>query len=463
MIELVVFRGIQGLGGGALLATVFASIADLFPDPARRARYQGLFFGVFSISSVIGPSLGGWITDAFDWRWIFFVNLPLGLLSLVALPFVLPQSERVPGAKIDFAGAGAITVSIVALLLALSWAGGDYGWDSSRVLVGLAIAAIAFAAFVPIELRASEPILPFSLFRDRTMASACFVMFFIGVGFFGVILYTPLFVQGVLGQTATGSGAVLTPLILTMTAVGIVGGFLMSKTNRLKPFLIAGTGVMAVGVFLLSTLGPGSSTLTVALFLFVTGSGMGLVMPTVTLAVQTKASPREIGVATSATQFIRSVGSTVGTAVIGTIVTAGYVDGLRANLPQGTTGPLANSLEDPNALVSPDALRALEGAAAQAPGGAALVDGLMTAAGESLSASIGSGFLLVLGATLLALVGALFMENLRLKEEGNLSEEAKEKEAVVAGATSTAAPREPRPATGGGRVTEKDLQGRSNA
>jgi len=450
MIELVVFRGIQGLGAGALLSTVFASVADVFPDPAKRARYQGLFFGVFSISSVVGPSLGGWITDAFDWRWIFFVNLPLGLLALAALPFVLPQSERVRGGRIDFAGAAAITVSVVALLLALSWAGEGYAWDSTRVVVGLVIAAVFFALFVPIELRASDPILPFSLFRDRTMAAVCFLMFFFGVGFFGIILYTPLFVQGVLGQTASGSGAVLTPLILTMTAVGIVGGVLMSRTNRLKPFLVAGTAVMAVGVLLLTTLGVGSSTLTVAAFLFVTGAGMGLVMPTVTLAVQTKAGPQQMGVATSATQFVRSVGSTVGTAVIGSLVTAGYVDGLRSGAPENAPQQLVGSLEDPNALVSADALRALEGAASQVPGGAGLVDGLLTTARESLAGAIQSGFLLVLGTTILALLGALFVENLRLKKEE--TPEGAETEAVAAGAT-VASPREPRPA-GGGRFAE---------
>jgi EmrB/QacA subfamily drug resistance transporter len=455
MIQLVVFRGVQGLGGGMLLATVFASVADIFPDPQKRAKYQGLFFGVFSISSVIGPSLGGWITDTISWRWIFFVNLPLGLLALAALPFVLPQSRRQPGARIDFAGAATVTVAIVALLLALSWAGGDYGWGSTRVLVGLAIAAAFLALFVPIELRASEPILPFSLFRDRTMATVSFVMFFFGAGFFGIILYTPLFVQGVLGQTATGSGAVLTPLILTMTAIGIIGGVLMARTNRLKPFLVAGMALMSLGVLLLSTLGVGSNTLTVAVFLFVTGLGMGLVMPTTTLAVQTKAGPEQMGVATSATQFVRSVGSTVGTAVIGSIVTAGYVRNLGNNAPEGAPDRLVGALEDPNALVSPEALAALEGAASRVPGGEGLVDGLLGAARESLAGAIQTGFLLVLATTVVALVGALFVENLRLKDKATLAKEEQEREAAVAGATS-ASPREPRP-RGGGRFTDTDL------
>lgn len=447
MTSLVVFRGVQGLGGGMLFATVLASVADLFPDGRQRAKYQGFFMAVFSVSAVVGPSLGGWIADVVGWRWIFFVNLPLGLLALAALPFALPQSERQRGARVDFAGAATITVSIVAFLLALSWVGGgDYGWGSARVLTGFATAVVFFALFVPIEMRASEPILPFSLFRGRTMAVASFVTFFLGFGLFGIILYTPLFVQGVLGYTATGSGAVLTPLMLTMTAVGIVGGFLMSRTNRLKPFLVGGMALMSLGVLLLSTLGVGSSIFTVALFLFVIGLGMGLVMPTTMLAVQTKADPRQMGVASGATQFVRSVGLTVGTAVIGSLVTAGYVRGLEGNAPEGASRQLVGALRDPNALVSQDALRALESAASQAPGGTALVDGLLGAARESLAGAIQGGFLLVLATTVIALAGSLFMENFRLKEKG--ADKAPDgTEATAVGATS-ASPREPLPTDG---------------
>ena len=448
MVSLVAFRGVQGLGGGVIFASVFASVADIFPDGRQRAKYQGLFMAVFSVSAVVGPSLGGWIADAVGWRWIFFVNLPVGLLALAALPFALPQSERQRGARIDFAGAATITVSIVAFLLALSWVGaGDYGWGSARVLTGFAIAAVSFALFVPIELRASEPILPFSLFRDRTMAAASLVMFFFGFGLFGVILYAPLFAQGVLGQTATGSGAVLTPLMLTVTAVGIVGGLLMSRTNRLKPFLVGGMALMGLGVLLLSTLGVWSTIPTVAFYLFVTGLGMGLVMPAATLAVQAKADPRQLGVATGATQFVRSVGLTVGTAVIGSLVTARYVRGLESNAPEGAPERLVGALRDPNALLSQDALRALESTASQVPGGAALVDGLLGAARESLAGAIQGGFLLVLATTVIALVGSLFVEDLRLTEKE--AQEAPDGAEEEAGAGATAAsPREPRP-TGG--------------
>ncbi len=415
MTGLIVFRGIQGIGAGIILANVFTIVADIFPDPAKRAKYQGVFFAVFAVSSVIGPYLGGWITDNLNWRWVFYVNLPLGLFSLGVLPFVLPQGERRQGVKIDFLGAITITVSVVALLLALSWVGAGDAWSSGRVVTGPAVAAVFLAAFIPIELRAAEPVIPLSLFKDRTLAAASFVMFMVGIGMFGIILYTPLFVQGVLGRTATGSGAVLTPLVLTMTAMGIAGGQLIARVRRVKPFLLFGTVMMTFGVFLLTTLSPSSSTGVVALFLFVTGLGLGLIMPTTTLAVQSVVDRRTLGVATAATQFIRSVGATVGTAIIGTLVTAGYVDGLAANTPPRVPERLTSALQDPDVLVSEQALQGLSRVASSFPGGAQAVDGLVGAARESLSGGIHDGFLFVLVACGLAVVGALLMRNVRLE------------------------------------------------
>src|SRR5919112_1606792 len=326
MTELILFRGLQGLGAGMIFSNIFTSVADIFPDPARRAKYQGVFFSVFALTSVIGPAMGGWITDNISWRWVFYINLPLGVFSLFALPIVLHQSARRFGVKIDFLGAATITASVVSLLLSLSWVGEGYNWDATRVVIGFVIAGILLAAFIPIELRAAEPIIPLSLFKSRVFGSAALLMFMVGIGMFGIILYTPLFVQGVLGKTATGSGAVLTPLVFAMTGVGILVGQIVSRVKRVKPFIIFGAVIMTVGVYLLTTLDVDSTQATVAVYLAITGLGLGQIMPTATLAVQSTVSKEIIGVATSATQFIRSLGSTVGTAVIGSIVTKGYAD-----------------------------------------------------------------------------------------------------------------------------------------
>jgi EmrB/QacA subfamily drug resistance transporter len=415
MTELILFRGIQGLGAGMIFSNVFTSVADIFPDPANRARYQGLFSGVFALSSVVGPTLGGWITDNVDWRWIFYVNLPLGILSLFALPFVLPQTGRRRRVRIDYLGATTITASVVALLLALSWVGQGDAWDARRVVAGFVISGVLLAAFIPIELRATEPVIPLSLFRSRVFTSASMLMFFVGIGMFGVILYTPLFVQGVLGETATGSGTVLTPLVCSMAVVSVVGGQIIAHVRRIKPFTLAGAVVMTCGVYLLTTLDVSSTPATVALYLAVTGLGLGWLMPTANLAVQSTVDRRILGVATSATQFIRSIGATVGTAVIGSIVTKGYAEGLVANAPPQAPQRLVSALENPQALVSEGARQALMRVASTFPGGEPLVGQVIQTARESLSNSIHHGFVFILFASAFAIIAALLMKNIRLE------------------------------------------------
>ncbi|CAA9451793.1 MAG: Uncharacterized MFS-type transporter [uncultured Rubrobacteraceae bacterium] len=422
MLELIIFRGVQGLGAGMIFANIFTSVADIFPDPARRAKYQGLFFAVFALSSVIGPTLGGWITDNLDWRWVFYINIPLGLVSLVALPLVLRQSAARTGrVKIDYPGAATVTASVVALLLALSWVGEGYDWGATRVVAGFVASAVLLALFVPLELRAEEPVIPLSLFKSRTFTSAALLMFFVGIGMFGIILYTPLFVQGVLGESATNSGTVLTPLVFAMTAVGIVGGQIIARVRRVKPFTLFGTVVMTFGVYLLTTLGTGSSTGTVALFLTVTGLGLGLIMPTATLAVQSTVDRQLLGVATSATQFIRSIGSTVGTAVVGSLVTSGYARDLRADAPPQAPDRLVSALDNPQALVSDEARAALSRAVSEVPGGEGVLNGVLSAARGALSGAIHAGFVLILFTTAAAIAAALLMKNLKLEDPAALA------------------------------------------
>ena len=419
MTELILFRGLQGLGAGMIFSNIFTSVADIFPDPARRAKYQGVFFSVFALTSVIGPTMGGWITDNLSWRWVFYINLPLGVFSLFALPVVLHQSARRLGVKIDYLGAATITASVVSLLLALSWVGEGYDWDATRVVIGFVVAGILFAAFIPVELKATEPVIPLSLFKSRVFSSAALLMFMVGIAMFGVILYTPLFVQGVLGKTATGSGTVLTPLVLSMTAMGIICGQIIARVKRIKPFMIAGSIVMTFGVYLLTTLDVDSTQRNVALSLMVTGFGLGPLMPSATLAVQSTVEKRLLGVATSATQFIRSLGSTVGTAVIGSLVTSGYADYLVNNAPPQAPGRLIDALKDPNALVSDQARNSLDRVASAFPGGEQLVEQILQVSREGLSDSLHDGFVFTLVAVSAAIVAALLMKNIRLGEERN--------------------------------------------
>ncbi|CAA9449269.1 MAG: Uncharacterized MFS-type transporter [uncultured Rubrobacteraceae bacterium] len=435
MTELILFRGLQGLGAGMIFSNIFTSVADIFPDPARRAKYQSVFFSVFALTSVIGPTMGGWITDTISWRWVFYINLPLGVFSLFALPVVLRQSARRFGVKIDYLGAATITASVVSLLLALSWVGEGYDWDATRVVIGFVVAGILLAAFIPVELRADEPVIPLSLFESRVFGSAALLMFMVGIGMFGVILYTPLFVQGVLGETATGSGTVLTPLVLSMTAMAVICGQIIARVKRIKPFLIAGSIVMTIGIYLLTTLDVDSTQGTVAFYLMITGLGLGPLMPSATLAVQSTVEQRFIGVATSATQFIRSLGSTVGTAVIGSLVTSGYVDYLKNNAPPQAPGRLINALEDPNALVSDQARAALDRVASALPGGERFVEQILQVSREGLSASLQDGFVFTLVAVSAAIVAALLMKDISLGDQRSASAADLEQDRLVTGIT----------------------------
>jgi EmrB/QacA subfamily drug resistance transporter len=414
MLWLIIWRGLQGLGGGMLFSTIFALVADIYPDLKDRARYQGLLFSVFAVSSVIGPVAGGWITDSLSWRWVFYVNLPLGLLALGVLPLVLPQNPRQPKARIDYLGALTITTSVVALLLALEWVGAGYGWSSPQVIGGFVVAALSFAVFVPLERRAVEPIIPFSLFRNRTVSATSWVLFLVGIAMFGVILYTPLFMQGVLGLSATASGMAMIPMVVTMTGMGILVGNLIARFETIKPFLLFGLGVMSLGFFLLTTLHSNSNPLLVSGFLFIVALGLGTVNPVTTLAVQAAVEPRVLGVATSATQFIRSIGSTAGTAVIGTLVANSYVARLTAGAPTGTPGEAVSALHSPNALINQEALQSLAQLMATAPNSIQMTQTLLDTARIGLANAIQAGFFFMLGAAILALAGAFLTANLRL-------------------------------------------------
>jgi hypothetical protein len=239
----------------------------------------------------------------------------------------------------------------------------------------------------------------------------------VGIGMFGVILYTPLFVQGVLGKTATGSGTVLTPLVLSMTAMGVICGQIIARVKRIKPFMIAGSIVLTFGIYLLTTLDVDSTQRTVALYLMVTGLGLGPLMPSATLAVQSTVEKKLLGVATSATQFIRSLGSTVGTAVIGSLVTSGYADYLKDNAPPQAPGRLIGALKDPNALVSDQARNALDRVASAFPGGEQLVNQILQVSREGLSGSIHDGFIFTLVAVSGAILAAILMKNIRLGDQ----------------------------------------------
>ena len=342
MTQLIVFRGIQGIGAGFIFALVFTLIGDIF-TPAERARWQGLFSGVFALASVIGPSLGGWITDNTTWRWVFYVNMPVGVVALALLIFVLPNNLSLRSSayrgtaamrRIDFAGSITAAAATVCLLLGLTWGGVTYPWNSKHVIGILAAAVILFVAFFVIERRfAVEPILPLDLFKNKVFAAGALLSLTVGMALFAVVIYLPLFIQAVLGQTATNSGAVITPLTLTLAIGAAVVGQVIFKLGRYQIISIIGGFVLAIGVFLLIQMGPNVALGTVTINMIVVGIGLGMVQPVLTLAVQNAIPRTRLGVGTSAVTYLRTMGQTLGTAIIGAVVTNAATADLPTHLP----------------------------------------------------------------------------------------------------------------------------------
>jgi EmrB/QacA subfamily drug resistance transporter len=362
MTQLILFRGLQGIGAGTILSLVFTLLGDLFV-PAERARWQGLFSGVFALASVVGPTLGGWITDNASWRWVFYVNLPIGAIALFLLVFRLPLHISVRNTKytgwaairrIDFAGVFTAAGGTTCLLLGLTWGGNDtYAWNSPQVLGTLLGAANLFVLFLIIEaFFAVEPILPLDLFKNQVFAAGALLSLTVGMALFAVAFYLPLFIQGVLGQSATNSGAAITPLMLAMAATSILVGQLIARIGRYQFLSIIGALVLTFGVYLLSQMNASTDLTLVTRNMVVVGLGLGMLMPVLTLAVQNAIPRSRLGAGTGAVTYLRSMGQTLGVAVIGVVVNNTVASELVRRLP-------ASASRLPASLTSADSLEQL--------------------------------------------------------------------------------------------------------
>jgi EmrB/QacA subfamily drug resistance transporter len=313
MTQLVVARAIQGIGAGGLIPLAVATIGDLIP-PSERGRWQGLTGAVFGFASVIGPTTGGWISDHADWRWVFFVSLPVGVIALVVVTATLkipPHPER--GTKVDYTGAALLALGLSSGLLAIVQGG---------PIELYAIAAGVLALFVWWERRIDQPVVPVELFSERVFTASNLAAFSVGVGMFGAIMFVPLFVQGVMGASATASGIVLTPLMLAMMATSVGSGQIITRTGRYRWALIAGPVVMGLGFLLLATMSVASGRGHATVAMIVTGLGLGLLIQNLSLVIQNGVPSRHLGAATSAAQFFRSIGGTIGVSVMGAILSA---------------------------------------------------------------------------------------------------------------------------------------------
>jgi EmrB/QacA subfamily drug resistance transporter len=340
--ELIGFRALQGIGAGGLMVGAQAIIGDIVP-PRERGRYMGLIGSVFAVASVAGPLLGGFLVDNLSWRWVFYVNMPVGALAILIVTTRLHLHTPAVRHKIDVAGAALLSAGVAALTLLTTWGGNEYAWGSATI-VGLGVAGVVLlAVFGWWETKASEPIVPLSLFRSSVFSVANAMGFTIGMAMFGAIIFLPLYLQIVYGASPTSSGLRTLPLMAGLLVAAIASGRAISRMGRYKIFPIAGTATLAVGMYLLSLLGAGTASWLASVYMLVVGVGIGLVMQVLVLVVQNDARPQDIGVATSTATFFRSVGGSFGVAIFGTVFASRLATQL-AHLPHSVTKRLGSGV-----------------------------------------------------------------------------------------------------------------------
>jgi EmrB/QacA subfamily drug resistance transporter len=341
--ELIGFRALQGIGAGGLMVGAQTIIADIVP-PRERGRYMGLIGSVFAVASVAGPLLGGFLVDNLSWRWVFYVNLPVGALAVLIVSTRLHLHTPSVRHRIDVPGIGLLSGGVGALILLTTWGGNEYAWRSSTI-VELGVAGVALlAVFVWWELRAAEPILPLHLFRSSVFSVANAMGFTIGMAMFGAIIFIPLFLQIVYGVSPTSSGLRTLPLMAGLLTASILSGRAISRVGRYKAFPVAGTAVLVVGMYLLSLLAVGTASWVASAYMVVVGIGLGLVMQVLVLVVQNDARPQEVGVATASATFFRSVGGAFGVAIFGAIF-ASRLSHRLAGLPRSITVHLGSGVQ----------------------------------------------------------------------------------------------------------------------
>lgn len=416
MTQLIAFRAIQGLGGGVIMANSFVAIADLFP-PEERGKFQGFLGVVFGMSSVIGPTLGGFITDNFSWSWIFLINVPIGVPVLLLIAWLFPKiTPEVESRKLDYAGMVTLILAVTPILLALSWGGVQYAWVSPQVLGFLAFGLVMGIAFIVIESRTESPIMPLEIYRNQMVAVSLIATFLTGFGMFGAIIFIPLFFQGVLGASATSSGSFLTPMMLGIVFGATLSGQLLSRTGgHYRVQAIIGTGLMMLGAILISTMNPETSFPRAVGYIIILGVGLGTTFPTFTLSVQNSVPFRLMGISTSALQFYRSIGGMLGLAILGSVMAGRFASKLEDTVPENISaalppGQLDDIKDNPQALIDPSAVDRLSAGFAQAgPDGARLVETLLGSLKSALAGAISDVFILASVVLALSLVVSLFL------------------------------------------------------
>jgi EmrB/QacA subfamily drug resistance transporter len=409
MTQLIAFRAIQGIGAAGIIANALASLADLF-SPSERARWQGVFGSVFAIASVAGPLAGGILTDQWSWRWVFYINVPVGIVAGSVIFYGMPSLRHGTGARrIDFVGAALLIAGIVSLLLALTWGGTKYAWLSPEVLGMLAIFGVALVLFLVVERRFPEPIIPLALFRNPVFTISIITVFLTGFAMFGSIVFIPLFMQGVIGVSATSSGIVMLPMMMGVMASSTAASIIIHRSGNYRYTGIFGLVMITLGMYLLSRMDETTANFEAVRNMVFVGTGIGATFPTFFTAVQSSVEMRVVGIATASMQFFRSIGGTMGVAVLGSVmatrvqssVTSALADGPGSLLPPD----VQELLTDPQLLIDVSGRRAIEESLGQ-PGAADAFQQGMQALTTGLAAALQDVFLVC---TVIGVVGLGFV------------------------------------------------------
>jgi EmrB/QacA subfamily drug resistance transporter len=412
--QLILFRGIQGVGGGVIISNVIIIVSELFP-PVKRGKYMGFIGSMWGLSSVIGPAIGGIITDALNWRWVFYVNIPIGVVALFLVAIGLPNiRHRVAESAIDFTGIAAFIALIVPLFLALTFGGDKYSWLSLQILGLLAFSLVMFFLLLFVERRAVEPIFPPSLFHNRIFNVSVVAVFLSNAVMFCGIVYVPLFVQAVMGKSATGSGGITTPMMVGVAVSSIVAGQVISRIKRYKAVGLTGLSVTLLGTIFLASMDGGTPIFQVIAYSLLLGIGSGCVMPVFGIAIQNAFPRSQLGIATSAMQFFQNMGGTFGAALFGYVLKADMTSGFAGLNVGGLPAKAVDVLRNPRALSDESAMAVVRSHIP--PQFLAAFNDLVVKATGILAHSIETAFLVAVVTISLALVTTLALREIPLKQ-----------------------------------------------